>query len=373
MHTATLRTGIEAPTPALLQQWDELATSLSAPPFLFPGWTRAWWRAFGRGRLELATVRSGTELLCVMPLRRGPAALRSPTNAHTPLFGPVSTDDRAVRELVHRQLLQRRRWLDLSYLDHDGALAGQLRDVARRGKPVTMHTQLRSPYVDTRATWDAYRRRLTKKQRQELGRRRRRLAERGELVIGHSDGSTMLDRLLADGFRVEGSGWKGVERSSIDAHDDTRQFYTEVARWAAERGWLRLSHVTLDGTMIAFALGMEVAGVHYRLKSGYDETYHQYGPGVMNLVSQLQAAFESDVHSFEMLGDTTDHKIRWADGQRIRIRAEAFPSTATGRGARVVTTALLDVRESMVAFGRDHVAADAAPHVRRIARRLKLL
>jgi glucose/arabinose dehydrogenase len=42
--------------------------------------------------------------------------------------------------------------------------------------------------------------------------------------------------LLAEGFRVEASGWKGAAGSAIIAHRNTHQFYREVASWGAEQG-----------------------------------------------------------------------------------------------------------------------------------------
>jgi CelD/BcsL family acetyltransferase involved in cellulose biosynthesis len=44
------------------ERWDALADRAGAAPFLRPGWIAAWWRAFGRGRLEILTAGSGGRL-----------------------------------------------------------------------------------------------------------------------------------------------------------------------------------------------------------------------------------------------------------------------------------------------------------------------
>ena len=366
----TYQTDIEGPTPALLRQWDELATATSAPPFLYPGWTQAWWRAFGRGRLEVATVRRGRALVCALPVRRRPRLLQSPTNAHTPLFGPVSAEPAALRALGSR--IQSGAWcVDLGYLDDDAQLAADLRGSGRQGWHIVDHCQLRSPYVDTTGSWERYW--AGRKRRQEISRSRRRLAEQGDLAARASDGTVNLDALLDDGFTIEASGWKGAEGSAINSRDDTRRFYRDVARWAAERGWLRLAYMTLDGAMIAFAFRLRCHGVDYLIKAGYDETYRRYSPGVLNLMDQMQDAFAAGCSSYEMLGDATEHKMRWADGVRDRSRVIAFPPTVGGRGARSLAAATSNVHASMMAYGRNHMSAGLAMQVRRVARQLRLL
>jgi hypothetical protein len=40
----------------LEREWQELADRTSARPRMRPGWTAAWWRAFGHGRLEIPVV-----------------------------------------------------------------------------------------------------------------------------------------------------------------------------------------------------------------------------------------------------------------------------------------------------------------------------
>lgn len=367
----TYYTNIEDPTPALLQEWDELATATSAPPFLHPGWTQAWWRAFGRGRFEVATARRGRTLVCAMPVRRRRRILQSPTNPHTPLFGPVLAEPDALRTLVARRIQSGTWCVDLGYLDDAAQLAAELRASGRQGWHIVDHRQLRSPYVDTSGSWEQYW--AARKRRQEIERGRRRLAEQGDLVSQTSDGTVDLDAVLGDGFAIEASGWKGAEGSAVDSRDDTRRFYRDVARWAAERGWLRLCYLKLDGQMIAFGFQFRCHGVDYLVKGGYDENYRRYSPGVLNLIDQMKDAFAAGSRTFEMLGDATEHKMRWADGVRDRSRVIAFPPTVGGRGARGVAAATSNAHASMMAFGRTHVSAGLATHVRRVARHLRLL
>src|SRR5581483_8227545 len=83
-------------------EWDELATRIGAPPFLRPGWFEAWWRSFGRGRLEIATVRRNGELVGVSPLARHFRTVIAVANVHSPVFALLAADEAVERALADR-------------------------------------------------------------------------------------------------------------------------------------------------------------------------------------------------------------------------------------------------------------------------------
>jgi hypothetical protein len=98
----------------------------------------------------------------------------------------------------------------------------------------------------------------------------------GRCDVRGNDGTSGLDALLDEGFRVEGAGWKGQTGTVIIASSTTRRFYTQVARWAAERGWLRLCFLRLDGHPVAFDYNVHAGRVYYGLKGGYDEAFRRF-------------------------------------------------------------------------------------------------
>ena len=70
---------------------------------------------------------------------------------------------------------------------------------------------------------------------------------------------TDLEADLTDGFRVEGSGWKGRSGTAIVSAPETETFYRGVARAFQRRNELRLSRIVLDGTTVAFDLCLYTA------------------------------------------------------------------------------------------------------------------
>jgi CelD/BcsL family acetyltransferase involved in cellulose biosynthesis len=189
-----------------------------------------------------------------------------------------------------------------------------------------------APYITIDGDWDAYEGGLRRKFRSELRRRRRRLEEEGRLTLEISDGTERLVELLEEGFSVEGAGWKGDYGTSIASRPETRRFYSDVARWAAGRGWLRLAFLRLDGRALAFDYCLEYDDTHYLLKTGYDPAYRKFAPGMIIRHRMLERAFHEGITTYDFLGMGSDFawKREWADAQQERLFMHMFAPTAPG-------------------------------------------
>jgi hypothetical protein len=111
---------------------------------------------------------------------------------------------------------------------------------------------------------------------------------------------------------VEGSGGKGAEGTSINSSPAKRRFYTEVARWAAERGWLRLYFLRLNGRTLAFDYCLEYDGIHYGLATGYDPAYGKFSPGMILRQLMIARAFSEGISICDF-GMFEAWKREWAD------------------------------------------------------------
>lgn len=319
----------------IVEEWERLADTTNAAPFLRPAWTHAWWQAFGGGRLEIVTVRDGHQgdaLVAVIPLCRRLGRSLSASNWHTPQFGMVAADPDAAAALATALFERRPFELSLGFLD---AAAPELElyraaaDVA--GYRVLERTLERSPYVDTTGTWEAFaRERLSRNRRSQLGRARRRLEREGKLQLEIADGSERLEDLLAEAFQIEASGWKGAEGTAIASRPETLRFYREIARWAAAQGWLRLTFLRLDGQALATMLLLETGGVLYYLKGGYDPAFERFSPGMALLGSVIEHAFAGAVERVELLGGDESYKLAFTSDVKDKRRFQAFAPSPLG-------------------------------------------
>ncbi len=312
-------------------EWDELADRAQAPPFLRPGWVGAWLRAFGDGELETIEVRRGAELAAILPMLRRRGRLCSPTNWHTPVFGPLGIDRQARDEVVTRAFEQSSAVVDLNLLDGEDELEAIARVAREAGRATVARSVARSPYIPLEADFAEYEQSLSRNRRKALRRTRRRLEGEGEVRFEVHDGRTGLDDLIAEVFAVEAAGWKGRNGTAISSRPHTTRFYTEVARWAAVRGWLRLALLRLDGRPIACDFAIAQGGVWYTLKAGYDEEFRSFGPGALLLFDEIAHCCElPGVSRIELLGHEDPFKASWTDLSSPRTWIRSFGKSPAG-------------------------------------------
>ncbi|KKM06323.1 hypothetical protein LCGC14_1745160, partial [marine sediment metagenome] len=138
----------------LAPEWDDLADRVGAEPFLRPGWIGAWWRAFGRGRLEVVSLRRDGRLAGVLPTYRRRGVTASTTNWHTPLFEPLVEDPDATEELMRALFSLRARRLSLGWLSSNGSALSACRETALAAGYRSLEREVaRSPFISIDGDW----------------------------------------------------------------------------------------------------------------------------------------------------------------------------------------------------------------------------
>jgi len=338
---------------ALADEWEELADRSAAPPFARPGWVRAWWGAFGAGSFELVTTRTDGHLTGVVPLYR-PAVvmaqykteplpvtarhgtLRSISNWHVPEFRMLAEDIAAAAQLAE-VCVGRARVLSLGLLnpvEHD--LASFVEAAERAGFNTLIERHSPSPYLTIDGDWETYESALSTRLLRDLRRRRRRLEEEGSVTVEVAEGDDRLDALLDEGFRIEPSGWKAARRAAIVSRPETRRFYTELAHWAAGRGWLRLAFLRVGGRAIAFQFALEHDRQYYFLKGGFDPAFERFAPSKILVHDMLERAFQIGLQRYNFLGGNEAWKLEWTATCRERVVLHAFSPTWLGNLDRLL-------------------------------------
>ena len=315
----------------LSAEWEALADRNDASPFSYPGWFSAWCRAFGAGDTHLITLRRSGDLVGLAPLRKRGSCLAALANAHTPLYEWLVEGDNVAEGIAQDLLSELPRRISVTMLDpSDPGSRAIVRSATAQGYRIERRIVAAAPVVRVTGEWKSYEAGLRTKLLSELRRRRRRLHERGTLSLDVYDGTENLERLLREGFRVEGSGWKGDRGTSINSRVATRSFYTEVARWASEKGWLRLAFLRLDDTALAFDYSLERNGIHYLIKTGYEQEFRKFAPGMVMRHMMLERAFERGLSAYEFLGEDYAWKREWSAAQQERMNLELFAPSLGG-------------------------------------------
>lgn len=314
----------------LAEEWDSLADRAGAAPWARPGWVSAWRTAFGSGDLDVLTaVSDGGRLTGVLPVERRLGRISALANWHSPDLPFVAESPDAAASLAGALFAARPRSATLKHVPADAV--AELRGAAdTSGYRRLERVVERSPYVAVAGTFEDYLGTLDRHHVKETLRRRRRLEEEGAVEFSVEDGRERLDELLAEGLPVEASGWKRESGTAIDSRPETLAFYTEIARWAAARGILRLAFLRLDGRAIAFELALEDHGVYAILKGGFDIELRRFGPGGLITYEQLARAFALGLERYEFLGTDEPYKTVWTPMTHQRLVLQAFAPTPAG-------------------------------------------
>jgi CelD/BcsL family acetyltransferase involved in cellulose biosynthesis len=309
------------------EEWDALADRAGAPPFLRPGWIAAWWRAFGKGRLEILTTGSGGRLDAVLPVVHRHGGIHAPSNWHTPQYGLLEAAQGAGSEML-AGLFASAPQVSLGFLSSVTGEVQRFCDGAHAHRYVTLvRTQERSPVVVLDGDWDSYELSLSSSLRRDLRRCRRRLGEHGRVWLDVHDDTSRLGEAL----ELERLGWKEQAGTAIASRPETQRFYTEVAHWASQRGWLRLIFLRVDERAVAFQFALEDGRAHLGLKSGFDPEFRAMSPGRLIVEASLERSFAVGLERFEFMGTADAYKLRFANDAYDRVLFQAFSPKPTGR------------------------------------------
>jgi CelD/BcsL family acetyltransferase involved in cellulose biosynthesis len=284
------------------EAWDELADRAGASPFLRPGWISAWWRAFGKGRLEILTAASDGRLDAVLPVVHRRGGIHAPSNWHTPQYGLLEERRHSGAALI-AELFHAAPQVSLGFLSSRTGEVEQLRSAAGLRRYGTLvRTLERSPVVRLEGEW-------------------------GRVWLDvHDDVAP-----LGEAFALERLGWKEQAGTAIASRPETARFYTEVADWASQRGWLRLIFLRVDERAVAFQYALEDGGAHLGLKTGFDPEFAAMSPGRLIIEASLQRAFAIGLERFEFMGTADAYKLRFSNESYDRVLFQAFSRKPAGR------------------------------------------
>lgn len=315
----------------LIREWDELATRAQATPYLRPGWVEAWWLAFGKGELRINTLRRKGRLTALLPMAEYRGVLRSVSNYHSPRAGLLAEDLPAAIELAHTVYGDNPRRVSMTSLDPAGSSFKACRWAAESaGYKVISRPYQRSPYLDICREWEEYESGLSKNLRLDLRRAHARLARQGRISIDVVSGPGAADSPLREMFATEAASWKGPRGTAILSNANTRNFYTNVARWAAAKGYLRLFFLRLGPRPLAAYYALQDKTACYLMKGGYDSAFRHYSPGKLLLHAVVEHCFASHLTRIEFHGDADAYKLQWTRAVHEQMRFEAFLPTAAG-------------------------------------------
>lgn len=357
-HRAEVQVGSTELIDRLAPEWRRLCDANSSTlPYQRPEWYFTYLRHLEPAAdLRLVTVRRGEQLVAVLPLQRERTRLggvpltrmRAPGDNSSPYpfdLAYVAGERDASVAAAWSALRATPGWdlLELADVPTGSALDDLYRLALTDRAPAAHRATRRSPiltipagatFEQTIATTDgrfrgANRRHLRKLQ--ELGEVRFVKIQDAELEL--------LDRF----FELEASGWKGDAGTAIAADQRMRAYFTDLAREAAEHGYLTLYAILLDGVPISMQFGFTMNGTYAFPKCAYDERYRDYAPGHLIVNEIIRDLVDTGVREFDFMGIDSFWKTRWTKDVRAHRRLFIFRPSPVGRAAHTSRFHLLPI------------------------------
>jgi len=278
-------------------------------PFLAPAFFALTERHFGGGRPWLVG-----DVEAVLPLVRQGYALNALRSDHSPRFDMIG--DEAALPRIWEALKADDSWrvLALDGVAETSVLATVLPELARSaGCRVAVQPSSRSPYF----ALDGFEERLDKEFRRQLRKRAKKIEDLSFERITTYDAGAVQDL-----FRLESSGWKEGEGTSIASSSATMVFYADLIAELARTGQLSLCFLKSGDKRIAVQLAAEDDRTCYLLKTGYDPEYRNLGAGHLVIYHFALDARERGKQVVDLCGTECDAKACWTDlaQQRVNIR-----------------------------------------------------
>jgi len=309
-------------------------------PFMRHEWIRTWWDCFEHGgSLHVLLVKQGEDPIAIAPLMldRGRVygcpvrRLRGIADVHTERFDFILArrPKEACAAIWKYLAAESSHWdvLELRQVPEGGRVNEYVPLYAYEDKFLLGRwPSSQGPYVPVTQPWEAYLKTLSKRHLSNLRGRAKGLRRHGEERHEIVTGSEHLDRTLTEAFLLEAAAWKGRAGTAIVSRPDRQAFYTQLMRRAADRGWMRVHFLTLNGKRIAVQLALAMQHKLYILKSGYDPQYAQFAPSLLLCEMVLRDAWNRQFTEVDFLGDVERWKLDWARHTRSHSWLFVFPN-----------------------------------------------
>jgi CelD/BcsL family acetyltransferase involved in cellulose biosynthesis len=329
----------------LREEWRALFDAAAAPsPFLSWEWQETWWRAFGaRRQLWVLEARdragrlAGALALCSRPSIAGERRWQLVGNGVTGADGldvlARAGDAPAVRAALAGALAAAAGWdlADLEDLPCGSPTVAALHSaLAPRG--VSMHVErgFACPAFAVRGTFAEHLARV--RRRETFGRRVRWLSRQPGFGVDVATAPAEAPAAMEDFLRLHRLRWAEEGGSYGIPPGPAEAFHREVAPLLAERGWLRLYRLRVEGKAIAAVYGVEVGRRFFFYQSGWDPAWSARSPGAVLVGRTVEDAYARGLTDYDFLRGTEPYKLDWAADRRetctLRLRAPSLRATA---------------------------------------------
>jgi len=300
---------------ALRSEWEDLERRVAEDNiFMTYLWQHAWWQDLGGGaQLDLISFRHEGRLLGLAPTYRemagGFPVVRFGGGLEVTDYTGFLVESGYV-EAVGRAFLEYcldspGLVLDLHFLRSDGLTLASLTQAARdMDRRYNVEREEVSPRIALPGDFETYLGSLSKKDRHELRRKRRRLEEAGGWTVSETSAET-----LASALETFFALHPASTRAKADfLTEDVKRFFRHICLHLLEQGWLSLRLLVHQGRPAAAVLGFVYRGKLLLYNSGYDPSLSSVSTGLVLMSEEARLAIEAGLTELDFLRGDEKYK-----------------------------------------------------------------
>ena len=197
----------------------------------------------------------------------------------------------------------------LESIPEDSATLKYLKDMSlREGYKVNCVESDKTPFIELPQSWDDYLSGLRKKDRHELRRKIRRLANNVEFRQTRYDASSNnLEESMECFFQLMSMSSMG-KKEFLEA--GRKRFFIEIVSDLSKRSQLDLFFLEIDGEKVAGCICFDYGDQYLLYNSGYRTDLSHLSVGLLNKAFTIQHAIEIGKKEYNFLKGTERYKYR---------------------------------------------------------------
>ena len=364
MRIVELRTQPE--TAGLRESWDRLAAH-SGSVFLTWDWFQVWWSSYGQPacQLRVLLVYDDAGLLRAIAPLREQAERRSGQTRRTIRFAVdgsndseyldflVAPEDEPATRAALAQWVEtecrRGAVLLLNEIPAASPTLTALRAQGESAQHIWLEKQIPCATAALPATFDAYVALLKPRFRTKVRSTLKAIEARQEFQFGFCRSQAELNEILPCLFDLHARRWATEGKPGVFGWDAKRRFYADLSRRLFERGWLTVSWLRWNGTVIACQYGFTYGGVYFHLQEGYEPACEHLNPGIALRAWSIREFIAQGVKEYDFLGGINRHKTDWGAGAKMSANVELAKSGLRGWLFSSAPELAAQARESLAA------------------------
>jgi len=295
--------------------------------FVLPTWLKVWWQTFApETKPYFLTGKEGKKVTGIAPLlikdRTASIIGSADVCDYVDFIVALGKESDFFSALLDDLKGRNVNLLDLGALRPDSAATMFLIDIAgKSGYEVTCEEEDISLERDLPPTWDEYLQLLNSKQRHEVRRKLRRLAEAGSINYRFVDKAESVPDFM-DVFLKMFVESREDKAEFLTGHMEA--FFKSMVEVMAEAGLLRAGILDLDDKPVAAIIAFDYNDVVYLYNSAYDPNYSSLSVGVLSKALYIKDSIERGKKRFDFLKGTERYKYHLGGTEvhlsRCRIR-----------------------------------------------------